>query len=140
MSEVGALQQVLAGEHAAIYAYGVIGAHLAGESRRRATTAYDAHRAKRDQVSRLIVDRKAVPVAAAAAYELPRAVSTPADATVLATEVEERLAAVWVEAVGGLRGGLQAFAARAVQEAAVRAAVWRGGSVPFPGLPQPTGD
>jgi hypothetical protein len=132
---VAALQTALAGEHAAIYGYGVVGAHLRGRARTRAQAAYGAHRARRDQLRDLIVERGATPVAAAAGYQLPRPVSSAADARLLATELEERLAAVWLDAVTELQDELRALAARVVQEVAVRAASWRGGSVPFPGMP-----
>lgn len=132
---VRALQSALAGEHAAIYGYGIVGSHLRGAARARAQAAYDVHRARRDQLQQLIVERRATPVAASAAYRLPRPVQTAADATLLATELEERLAAVWVDAVADLRDELRELAARVVQDVAMRAAAWRGGSVPFPGLP-----
>lgn len=131
---VRALQSALAGEHAAIYGYGVVGSHLRGAARGRARDAYDAHRARRDQLQLLIVEQGATPVAASAAYRLPRPVQSAADATVLATDLEERLAAVWVDAVADLRGKLRELAAQVLQDVAVRAAGWRGGSVPFPGL------
>lgn len=131
---VQALQSALAGEHAAIYGYGVVGAHLRGRAFTRAQTAYDVHRARRDQLQQLVVEQRATPVAASAAYRLPRPVATAADAILLATELEERLAAVWVDAVADLRGQLRELAAQVLQDVAVRAATWRGGSVPFPGL------
>ena len=134
--DVPALQTALAGEHAAIYGYGVVGAQLRGRPRARAEAAYAVHRARRDQLRGLLVERGATPVVAAAAYELPRPVESAGDATLLATELEERLAAVWVDAVGNLGGDLRELAARVLQDAAVRAAGWRGGSVPFPGLPE----
>ena len=131
---VPALQSALAGEHAAIYGYGVVGAHLRGGARAKARTAYDEHRRRRDQLQQRLVERGATPVAASAAYRLPRPVVTARDATTLATELEERLAAVWVDAVADLRGELRELAAQVLQDVAVRAAGWRGGSVPFPGL------
>jgi hypothetical protein len=131
---VNALQTALAGEHAAIYGYGVVGSHLRGTARAKARDAYDVHRARRDQLQQLIVEQRATPVSASAAYRLPRPVRSAADATVLATELEERLAAVWVDAVADLRGELRELAAQVLQDVAVRAAGWRGGSVPFPGL------
>lgn len=135
---VQALQTVLAGEHAAVYGYGVLGAHLRGreQDRARAQSAYAVHRARRDQLRGLIVERDATPAGAAAGYQLPGPVETADDAIVLATQIEERIAAVWVDAVGDLRGKLRAMAARALQDTAVRAATWRGGSLPFPGLPE----
>ena len=133
-SDVPPLQSALAGEHAAIYGYGVVGAHLRGAARAMARDAYDEHRARRDQLQRLLVERNATPVAASAAYRLPHPVETAADATSLATELEERLAAVWVDAVADLLDDLRELAAQVLQDVAVRAAEWRGGSVPFPGL------
>jgi hypothetical protein len=131
-----ALQSVLAAEHATVYGYGVAGARLAGAARTRATTAYDHHRASRDQVEALIIARHAQPVAAASSYALPSPVTSAADAVALATLLEERLAAVWADAVAATGGDLRAFAVRGLRDAAVSAATWRGGSVAFPGLPE----
>ncbi|MGH8971029.1 MAG: ferritin-like domain-containing protein [Actinomycetes bacterium] len=136
MSEVDALQTALAGEHAAVYGYGVAGAHLDGADLKRATGAVTAHRRRRDHLDELLRDRGAEPVASAATYALPRPVSDAAGAVLLTTELEERLAAVWADAATQLRAGLRRLAAQALQDAAVRAALWRGGSVPFPGLPE----
>jgi hypothetical protein len=131
-----ALQSVLAGEHATIYGYGIAGAHLSGAARRRALAAYNSHRRRRDELVALIVARGDQPNAAASSYTLPVAVTSAHDAVVLTTLLEERLAAVWADAVGVLSGTLRALAIGGLREAAVRAAVWRGGSVPFPGLPE----
>jgi hypothetical protein len=131
-----ALQSVLAGEHATIYGYGVAGAQLTGSGRSRALSDYNSHRARRDQLEALIQARGAQPVAAAASYDLPSPVTTADEAVVLATQLEERLAAVWADAVSTLSGDLRALAVRGLSEAALSAARWRGGSVPFPGLPE----
>ena len=131
-----ALQSVLAGEHATIYGYGVAGARLTGTDRRRALAAYDSHRRKRDELVALIVARGDQPVAAASSYTLPSAVTSADDAVVLTTLLEERLAAVWADGVGTLSGSLRTLAIGGLRDAAVLAAVWRGGSVPFPGLPE----
>jgi hypothetical protein len=131
-----ALQSVLAGEHATIYGYGVAGAQLTGAARSRALSAYDSHRARRDELEALIRAQGAQPVAAAASYDLPSAVTSADQAVVLTTGLEERLAAVWADAVAALSGSLRALAVRGLRDAAVSAAQWRGGSVPFPGLPE----
>jgi hypothetical protein len=131
-----ALQSVLAGEHATIYGYGVAGAQLRGTERSRALSAYNSHRTRRDQLEALVRARGAQPVAAAASYDLPSAVTSVHDAAVLTTLLEERLAAVWADAVADLSGGLRALAVRGLRDAAVLAAQWRGGSVAFPGLPE----
>jgi hypothetical protein len=135
-TSVRALQTVLAGEHAAIYAYGVAGSQLRGLPRRRALTAFTAHRVMRDRLEDLIRERDTEPVAASASYALPHVVETADDATALATVVEERLAAVYADAVADLTDALRDLAVDSLRDAAVRAAQWRGGSVPFPGLPE----
>lgn len=133
-TEIKALQRALAAEHAAVYGYGVVGARLPQRERRLAAVADAMHRARRDQLRELLLLRASPPVAAAAAYPLPGPVRTPAQARQLAVELEERLTAVWVDAVGELRGHLRMLAAQAVQDGAVRAAGWRGASTPLPGL------
>jgi Domain of unknown function (DUF4439) len=133
-----ALQSVLAGQHAAIYGYGVVGARLTGAARNRAVADFDSHRARRDELAALIRSRGDQPVAAASSYTLPAAVTSADDAVVLATLLEERLAALWADAVVALSGSLRALAIGGLRDAAVRAASWRGGSVPFPGLPERT--
>jgi hypothetical protein len=63
-------------------------------------------------------------------------VVTADDAGTLLTLLEERLAAVWADAVADLADDLRRQAVEGLAEAAVAAARWRGGSVPFPGLPE----
>ena len=128
------LQKVLAAEHAVVYGYGVAGARLRGTARRRARRTWDRHRASRDLVALLITEQGVDPAAAAATYALPRPVETAADARLFAMLLEERLAAVWADAVHALDGDLRAMAVDGLRDAAVAAALWRSGSVPFPGL------
>jgi hypothetical protein len=132
--ELRTLQEVLAAEHAVVYGYGVAGARLRGGPRRGAQRAYDGHRARRDQLTLLVADQGAEPVPAAPTYTLPGPVGTPEDALLLVTLLEERLAAVWADAVTNLEGDLRDLATGGLRDAAVAAALWRGGSVPFPGL------
>ena len=136
---VDVLQEALAAEHAVVYGYGVAGARLSGQARERALRAYDRHRAQRDELVRVVADRGGDPVAPAAAYALPRPVRDARDALELVTLLEERLAAVWADAVLELAGDLQQRAADGLREAAVAAALWRRGSVPFPGLTERAG-
>ena len=133
---VDVLQDGLAAEHAVVYGYGVAGARMAGRARERALRAYDRHRAQRDELVRVIEDRGGLPLAPAAAYALPHPVEDARDALALVTLLEERLAAVWADAVLELRGDPQRRAAEGLREAAVAAALWRRGSIPFPGLPE----
>jgi hypothetical protein len=132
-------QTLLAGEHAVVYGYGVAGAHLRGAARQRALREYDAHRARREDLVRLVAQHGGVPVAPAAAYAIPRPVDDARDALELVTLLEERFAAVWADAVLRLTGALRERAVTGLREAAVAAARWRGGSVPFPGLAERSG-
>ncbi len=131
---VAVLQTALAAEHAVVFGYGVAGARLSGDARRRAQRGYDAHRAGRDELSALLVARGTEPEPPAAAYALPRPVEDARNAVELLTLLEERLAAVWADAVLELRGDLGGLATAGLRDAAVAAALWRRGSVPFPGL------
>jgi hypothetical protein len=130
------LQTLLAAEHAVVYGYGVAGARLRGSARDRAFRGWTAHRARRDDLVARVAGLGGSPVPPEASYALPFPVRTASDARTLATLLEERLAATWADAVADLTGDLRAYAAGGLTDAAVAAARWRGGSVPFPGLPE----
>ncbi|MEU1042261.1 ferritin-like domain-containing protein [Streptomyces sp. NPDC005907] len=132
--ELKALQAALGAEHAAVYGYGVVGGRISAARRDEARAAYDAHRARRDELERLVRDLDGQPVASAAAYALPFAVPDSAAAVRLAAELEDRLAGVYGDLVRAAGGTRRRGAADALREAAVRAVRWRGESVAFPGL------
>lgn len=134
-----ALQEVLAALHAVVYGYGVAGARLTGADRARAHRLRDAHRAQRDALAATLRELGTDPMQTAAAYALPRPVETAEDARVLATLLEEGLAAAWADAVLRLPEAHRSLAVTGLRDAAVAAARWRGGSVPFPGLPERAG-
>jgi len=129
-----ALQAALGAEHAAVYGYGVVGGKVSEERRSEAQAAYDAHRARRDQLTRAVRDLGGKPEPAAAAYALPFPVPDSDAAVRLAAELEERVAGVYSDLVRAAEGERRRDAAQALREAAVRAARWRGESVAFPGL------
>jgi hypothetical protein len=133
-ADVSALQETLAGEHAAVYGYGVAGARLPGAARREALAAYDTHRARRDQWRELIRAAGDEPVAAAPAYTLPFPLRTPADARRLAAHLERQLAVRYAALVARSDGRERELAARSLQDAAVRAARWSGRTTALPGL------
>jgi hypothetical protein len=114
---VGALQAALAAEHAAVYGYGVAGAHLSGAALTTATSYWVTHQRDRDTLEEMLRQRGAQPAAAAAAYRLPAPVSSAAAAMSLA---------------------LRQFGAGKVTGAAARGAFWRGRTVAFPGFPAGT--
>jgi hypothetical protein len=92
------LSTLIEAENAAIYAYGVIGAHLTGAPRSRALAALKAHRQLRDAwISAAQAAEQKIPPAAIA-YDLPIDVRGRATAEALLIEIEERLIAVYESA------------------------------------------
>ncbi|WP_409059984.1 ferritin-like domain-containing protein [Streptomyces sp. SYP-A7185] len=132
--ELRAVQAALGAEHAAVYGFGVVGGRIGEDRRAEARTAYDTHRARRDELQRAVRDLGGEPEPSAAAYALPFQVPDSAAAVRLATELEERVAGVYSDLVRASTGARRGSAAEALRDAAVRAARWRGGSVTFPGL------
>jgi hypothetical protein len=134
---IAALQNALAAEQAAIYAYGVVGARLPQGSAEQAaaTTDWVAHMRARDRLSALIMARGATPVPAAVAYELPGPVQTAAAAEALAATLEDRVAQAYLAVVALPVSSLRSFGAEQVRAAALRAQAWRGSVEAFPGLP-----
>ena len=134
------LQVALSAEHAAIYAYGVIGSRLTGDELELAQDADRAHRDLRDTVADLVSAAGATPRAAAAAYRLPKPVTDRAGALALAVEIETKIAAVWRSTLGAGSDANRATALQALIDTAVRAAKWRAAAnpnanpcVPWPG-------
>jgi Domain of unknown function (DUF4439) len=135
-SAVPALQTALAAEHTAVYAYGVLGAHLFGSQRTTALLVLDAHRARRDRLRMYLATAGATPVAAAPAYRLPVTVTSTHTATQLAATIETGLVAAYLGLSGVADPALRRYAALAMQEAGVRSYAWHH-TVPaaFPAMP-----
>jgi len=131
---VAALQAALAAEHAAVYGYGVAGAHLSGARRRAAARDWQVHEASRDALAAMITALGAQPVAAAAAYRLPFPVHSAPAAVMLAAFLEDRVATAYLGMVTLSETRLRLSGARALESAALRAAGWRGRTLAFPGL------
>jgi Domain of unknown function (DUF4439) len=134
---VGALQTALAAEHAAVYGYGVAGAHLSGARQKAAAQDWRIHEVSRDALAAMITALGAQPVAAAAAYQLPFRVNSGRDAVALAAFLEDRVATAYLGVVALTETRLRMSGARAVESAALRAAGWRGRTLAFPGLESP---
>jgi hypothetical protein len=133
-STLAAAQAALAAEDAAVYGYGVVGARVGAGLRSDARTAYDAHRAQRDALTRAVRGLGAQPVAADPAYALPFPVPDEATAVRLAAYLEDRIAGSYADLVRAADGDLRRVAAAALRDAALRAVRWRGSGVAFPGL------
>ncbi|MET8986166.1 ferritin-like domain-containing protein [Nonomuraea wenchangensis] len=130
------LRKALAAEHAALFAYGLLGARTSGELRARMSAAYDAHRARRDQVRKLITERGGKPVEAEAAYALPFFPSDAKLAARLAAHLEGGVTAAYLELVAAEDAALRRFAALAMQHAVARAYAFRPVQpAAFPGMP-----
>ncbi|GIH66912.1 ferritin-like domain-containing protein [Microbispora siamensis] len=130
-----ALARALAAEHAAVYAYGVIGGRTSGALLRRATAGFDAHRARRDQLRALITQRGGTPAEPGPTYSLPFEVRKPADAVRLAVLVEQRVTTAYLELAADRDPALRRIAALAAQECATRAYGWQPKiGDPFPGM------
>ncbi|MFJ9178697.1 ferritin-like domain-containing protein [Streptomyces sp. NPDC102360] len=131
---LAAVQAALRAEHAAVYGYGVVGGRIGEDRRGRARDAYDAHRARRDELRRTVRDLGGNPEESAGAYALPFPVPDASAAARLAADIENRVAGVYSDLVRAASGERRRSAADALREAAVRAVRWGGGSVAFPGL------
>ncbi|NUP00561.1 MAG: ferritin-like domain-containing protein [Nonomuraea sp.] len=132
------LRKALAAEHAAVFAYGLLGARTSGALRDRMTDAYDDHRAERDQLRALITARGARPSESAASYALPFFPSNATLAVRLAVRLEDGVTAAYLELAAAQDAALRKYAAQAMQESAVRAYAFRPAPPSaFPGMPQP---
>jgi Domain of unknown function (DUF4439) len=136
---VEALQTALEAEHAAIYGYGVVGAHLDGDAQNVARQAEAAHRDRRDDIALRIEAAGGALVPAAPAYALPFPVSDPGSALRLAVALEEGAAGAWRAALGGTADDDRRLALEAYIGCAVMATRWRKAAgvapltLPFPG-------
>jgi hypothetical protein len=93
-----------------------------------------AHENARDTLTGMLTARGGQPVATAAAYQLPFPVHSARAAVSLAALLEDRLTAVYLGLVALDDPALRAFGAAAARTAALRAAMWRGSTLAFPGL------
>ncbi|MFJ4192286.1 ferritin-like domain-containing protein [Kitasatospora sp. NPDC089509] len=133
-----ALQKALSAEHAAVYGYGVVGAHLPEDQQRTdARAAYAAHQSQRDTWQRLLSTLGATPTPAAGGYQLPFPVTDPAGATKLAAHLETGLTTVYADLVADLPAPHRPTAATALRDCTLRAHRWGAPDTPFPGIPDP---
>jgi class 3 adenylate cyclase len=145
MRPVEALQEALAGEHAAVYVYGVVGGRVSLSAEptlwQQVRSAYTVHRGRRDQLLVMVRDMGEEPVAAEVAYALPNPALTPAELTAVGRQIEERCTAVYADVVGSTWGANRQWALEALTDAAVRQLGFGGSPDTFPGvqgLPEPS--
>lgn len=137
---VDAVQMALAGEHACVYGYGVVGAHLSGDAQTAARQTLSVHERRRDQLREYLHDLDVVPEGALPAYALPFPVDDADSARELAGVLEERVAGAYLDLVGsGPEQRLRRLAADALVDAALRRHRWTGTATAFPGLDERDG-
>ncbi len=122
------LESLLAGEHAAIYGYGMAGAVLVGFSPSPALigavrTSYDALRVSRDQLTAAITAAGSTPPPPLPAYALPFPLSNAPAVIRFLAGLEDRLCVAAANAVGQAAvAAHRLLAADVLAAAAVRAA------------------
>jgi len=135
---VAALQAALAAENAAIFGYGIAGAHLTGNSQAAALQDWTGHNEARDTLAAMIQRLGAAPAAAQASYQLPFGVHDATSARALAAYLEDGVTTAYLGVVAVSDPRLRQFGALAMQGSAQRAAFWRGSTQAFPGLAPPS--
>lgn len=142
MTPLAALQATLAGEHAAVYLYGFLGAR-ASQSRQsvlyaRLLDAFRVHRRRRDQLSVMVAAVGADPVPSEVAYDLPSMLADPGGVDVAelnnaALQVERRIARTYGQLIESTAGAERRWALVALDDSAVRQLEFRGTPEMFPG-------
>ena len=103
VTAVQALQAALAAEEAAIFGYGVAGAHLSGNRKSAAEQDWTRHNEARDTLTAMISALGATPAAAQAFYQLPFEVHDAASAAKLAAYLEDGVTRAYLGIVAGSR-------------------------------------
>ncbi len=137
MTATDALQTTLAAEHAAVYVYGVLGGRTSAtempELFAAVSSAYAAHRARRDHLMGELTDLEVEPVAAEAAYETPRELTSAQQIARTALELERSCATTYASQVANTTTEMRRWAITALNEGAVRELTFRGTPETFPG-------
>jgi hypothetical protein len=138
VSEVEALQQVLAAEHAAVYVLGVLGgraAQLPAPVLRAAIgTAYAVHDGRRDLLASMITDAGAQPVPSEPAYAVTRHLGTVGQVAAAALRVERRCLTTYGALVAVGTGASRRWAVGALLETVTSELAFGGPPEPLPGI------
>ncbi|WP_370614694.1 ferritin-like domain-containing protein [Mumia sp. Pv 4-285] len=129
-----ALQNALAGEHGAVYAYGFVAGRLEPGSamQRQATASYAVHLKRRDDLIATLTRDEQTPVEPAPAYETGT-VDAAADARRLAQQIESALVGSWLAVVGTTSGVTRTYACDAATDSATALLAWGGDPTALPG-------
>ena len=134
-----AAQLVLAGEHAAVYAYGVMGGRSPALAAELATRNFVVHRARRDALTTSIRAGGADPVVAEPGYALPVDVAAAAPARRVGQQVEDRCSVLYAALVAAAPASTQTRqqAVTALSDAGLRLLDWGGQAAALPGVQLP---
>jgi hypothetical protein len=124
---------MISGEHAAVYAYGLVAARIGPGRRDQARAQWRRHVARRDVLEATLLRHGGEPPAAAPAYDVGTPPAGPGAAVALAVRVEDGVAAVAASAVAATAGGRRREAADALVAAARASARWSGRATSLPG-------
>lgn len=121
-----ALFDALAAEHAAIYGYGLVSAHVMPDENELVSESIAQHRDRREAALSLMNERSVKAPLPAAGYQLPIVVNTASSAAKLAVRMESDCAVAW-RAVLEQTDSEQdrEFGTTALTQCAVLAARWR---------------
>jgi hypothetical protein len=133
------LNQELAGEHAAVYAFALLAGRSKGPVHEHALESYATHVRLRDALERTLLDAGADPPVASSAYDVGPVPSTPVAIVALAASAETSLTSLAAQSVGTVEGEARTAAASRLVEAARRSAGWTRTptALPGPGVDQP---
>lgn len=124
MTEARLLTELLAAQHQASYAYGVLGARLADTQRQLALDALLAHRTDRDALEVLLRARDLPVTGPAVAYAVT--VPNATKAVELAVRVETEVGVLWRDLVAITDDpGLRTLGTNGLIGCSVRAVPWR---------------
>lgn len=134
------LAPVLAGEHAVVWAYGVLGPLLNDDDQDRARNLLVAHQRTRDALRVRILADGGDPPVAQPAYDLLLHPTDDATARAVAAQLESRLAAVYADLVAAAKTQPdRQTGVDGVATCAQRSTAWSGRGEAFPGLPERAG-
>lgn len=138
-SLLDATQLVLAGEHAAVYAYGVLGGRSPTAEAGLATRNFVVHRARRDALTTSVREAAGEPVVAEPGYTLPVDVVAAASARRVGQQVEDRCSVLYATLVAAAPASTRTRqqAVTALSDAALRLLAWGGQAAALPGVQLP---
>lgn len=135
--EVSAIQEVLAGEHASVWWYGVLGGRTSATATPRLFTtvsaAYAAHVRQRDVLTAALTGLPEVPTPAQPAYPIAWPVTTAAEIAAAARVIEAESSARYSWLVSQTREEPRGWAIAALRNAAIRELDFQGTPENFPG-------